>query len=120
MIKQKAKISMRDTMEDPEYESFIINDLTPGVYNKSSKNIFGLTPEYNVLFPDSNKTDIEIIGDSFDKIGQSFEQVQKDVENEAKLVEQVFISDLQRTLGERKQELSPKDKKDGIDPKLKE
>jgi hypothetical protein len=117
-VVQKTKISMRDMNEDPEnFESFIINDLTPDRYNKSGKNILGLTPEYNILFPDSNKTDIEIIGDSFDKIGKSFEEVQKNVENEAKLVEQVFISDLQKTLGERKQGLSTKDPQDDEDLK---
>lgn len=42
-----------------------------------------------------------------DKIGQSFDKVLDDVQKEAQLVEKIFISDIQKSLNERKSNLSP-------------
>ena len=69
------------------------------------KNPFSLKPENNLLFPESNQTDIEILGESIGKISESFERVFGDARDEAKIVESVFISDLQKTLSDRKAEL---------------
>ena len=92
-------------------------DYSMGHFSKwSMKNSFGLKPENNLLFPDSKQTDFEILGEQFVKIGESFERVFGDAQNEAKIVESVFISDLQKTLQDRKAELSTIDQQSGLTP----
>ena len=58
------------------------------------RNPFELTPDKNVLFPDSKQTDAEILGESFEKIGQSFDKVLDDAQKEAKLVETIFNNEM--------------------------